>query len=589
MMAGDQQRNRGQVLPLFALFLVVLLAFAALAIDVSGAYSARRFYRSVADAAALAGAQDLQQTGSRAVGSADRIRARQHAMNSVTSELGIAGSLPGTCSTSTDADIIDSNAVTDCVLPGTSFHVSIKAGVYTGQPVAIACVECDPARSVQVGLRNANYQLTFSRLLGQSKWSVGISSVAGLQWSKSYAVVTLRPRATLGSTYDVKDIRVEGGTHVTVTTGDVATNANMDYADFDSWLHVDDGFGMSYADPGPPIAPTWSGLPIGTHITTYVADPNYTYPAMSGVRGFAACASGLASDCAPTYRDAGTSACRAPYPTPDPLRSCTTPAVDPAGCGAEVTYLQTSVYTFMATQPLANIYCYKPGIYAPLTAASTTQFAVATGDVAILMPGAYYFMSPNGGLTVGGRIVGGYRPGSEGVALMFDECGSGSPHCTFSGNNAVTISLNAGTKFPPGSSGVSATAAHDWNDRAVQTSGAGSPTPAILMTLLVQKDGNCTVTTYPQSEPNSCNDSNNKTLFMAGGGSLAVEGVQYAPTDNVVIAGGSAGVGQVGQVWAWTLDYKGGTQVNQQGAGSTGPGVLRLDAACTAPGTPCNP
>jgi hypothetical protein len=109
------------------------------------------------------------------------------------------------------------------------------------------------------------------------------------------------------------------------------------------------------------------------------------------------------------------------------------------------------------------------------------------------------------------------------------------------------------------------------------------------MSLLVKKDASCSVPTYPQSEPNGCTDSNNKTLNMAGGGSLDIEGVQYAPTDNVEIHGGSSGTGQVGQIWAWTLFYSGGTQINQQGAGSIGPGVLRLDAACTAPGTPCNP
>jgi hypothetical protein len=110
------------------------------------------------------------------------------------------------------------------------------------------------------------------------------------------------------------------------------------------------------------------------------------------------------------------------------------------------------------------------------------------------------------------------------------------------------------------------------------------------MSILVKKDAaNCFVPTYPQPEPNSCSDNNNKTLNLAGGGSLDIEGVQYAPTDNVQINGGSSGVGQVGQLWAWTIFYSGGTQINQEGAGSTGPGTLRLDAACTAPGTPCNP
>jgi hypothetical protein len=577
-MLVERQPERGQVLPLFALFLVVLLAFGALAIDVSGAYSARRFYRSVADAASLAGAQDLQQAGTRLVGAAERIRARQDAMTHVTRELGIVGALPSpTCDTSADVDVTDA-----CVLPGTDFHVSIKAGVYTGQPVAIACVECDPARSVQVGLRNANYHLSFASVLGQSRWSVGISSVAGLQWSKSYAVVTLRPRASLGqSNFDVKDIKLDGGTHVTVTNGDVASNSNMDYTGSNTWLHIDDGFGMYYADPAG--VPTWVAPPTGTRIFTHVPDPNYTYPAMSGVRGFVACGSGLPSNCAPTYTDARKTQCGAP----GPLVACTTPAADPGGCGVEVTYLRTSVYTFMATQPVAQIYCYKPGIYDP--SSNPRQLIVDNGDVVILMPGAYYFKGPNGGLDVSGRIIGGYRAGSEGVALMFDECGSGSSHCILSGNNAVTFALNSGTKFPAGTTGVPARAAHDWNDQAVQTSGPSSPTPAILMSLLVKKDASCSVPTYPQPEPNSCNDSNNKTLNMAGGGSLDIEGVQYAPTDNVEIHGGSSGTGQVGQIWAWTLFYSGGTQINQQGAGSTGPGVLRLDAACTAPGTPCNP
>src|SRR6266513_3112349 len=127
-----RRAERGQVLPLFALFLVVLIGFAALAIDVSGAYSARRFYRSVADGASLAGAQDLQQTGSRAVAAADRIRARQHAMQHVVTELGIAGALPLACATAADADVTDA-----CILPGTTFHVSIRAGAYGGQPAPI--------------------------------------------------------------------------------------------------------------------------------------------------------------------------------------------------------------------------------------------------------------------------------------------------------------------------------------------------------------------------------------------------------------------------------------------------------------------
>ena len=51
--------ERGQVLPLMALVLVVLLGISAFAVDIGYAYYAKRQLQSTADAAALAGAQDL--------------------------------------------------------------------------------------------------------------------------------------------------------------------------------------------------------------------------------------------------------------------------------------------------------------------------------------------------------------------------------------------------------------------------------------------------------------------------------------------------------------------------------------------------
>jgi Flp pilus assembly protein TadG len=54
--------ERGQILPLVALALVVLLGISAFAIDVGFAYYAKRQLQSATDAAALAGAQDLPNT-----------------------------------------------------------------------------------------------------------------------------------------------------------------------------------------------------------------------------------------------------------------------------------------------------------------------------------------------------------------------------------------------------------------------------------------------------------------------------------------------------------------------------------------------
>jgi Flp pilus assembly protein TadG len=56
------RQERGQILPLVALMLVVLLGLSAFSIDVGYAYYAKRQLQAATDAAALAGAQDLPTT-----------------------------------------------------------------------------------------------------------------------------------------------------------------------------------------------------------------------------------------------------------------------------------------------------------------------------------------------------------------------------------------------------------------------------------------------------------------------------------------------------------------------------------------------
>jgi hypothetical protein len=170
---------------------------------------------------------------------------------------------------------------------------------------------------------------------------------------------------------------------------------------------------------------------------------------------------------------------------------------------------------------------------------------------------------------------------------MFDECRN---TCVFSGNNAFVIALNAGTRFPADfTGGTRAAPALDWEGRSVVTSGPSSPTPPILITLFVKKDPNCFVPTSPPwQEPSGCDANDNQSIRVAGNGGLVLEGVQYMPTDNVDIGGSSSTNGRVGQLIAWTLKYHGDTHINQEGVDQGGPGVLRLDAACTTPSTVCN-
>lgn len=546
----DRMHEAGQVLPLVALFMVVLFGFAALAIDVSRAYADLRFYRATADAASLAGAQDLQVVGSRSVTGTEQTLARTHALDSLVQRLG------------GDASACDpTNPVTlsPCVLLGTPYEVTIK----TPSP---SCSSCDPMRSVQVTVRHPNYGLTFARVLGSSEWDVGTTSVSGLVFGKSYAVITLRPPKKIGSTFDVKDVTIDGGSVVNVHNGDVGSNSNMNYSGTGSILTLDSGYSMFYFDPL--SGPLWGASPPGQKIPTLINDPRYRYPDMTGSPA--------------PYIDARTSSAG---PAPKPVQQA---SVD-ANCAAEALKVDKTRYTFMVTQALSSIYCYHPGVYDDPSNAAKAQIVVGSGDVALLEPGAYYLKD---GMDVGGRLIGGYEFGVPGVALMFDEAGPGNcPSCILSGNSALTIALNAGTRFPPTyAGGTPATAARDWTNQLVQTSGPDGPTPPLLMTLLVKKDPTCFVpTSAPFTEPPACNAPQDKTLNIAGGGSLALEGVQYAPTDNVEIHGGSSGDGRVGQIISWTLFYSGGTHINQLGPGTTGNGILRIDAACSAPAEPCNP
>jgi Flp pilus assembly protein TadG len=559
---GDAGRSgsSGQALPLFALMLVVLLGFAALAIDVTRVYADLRFYRATADAASLAGAQDLQTGNTRTVTPANQQAAREHALTSLEQQLGGTRSGPGCNPTA---------QIADCALAGSPYHVWVT----TPSPT---CVTCQPLRSVQVTVKHPDYGLTFARILGQDEWDPEATSVAGLAYGRSYAIITLRPPKKLGATFDVKDITLGGGTIVNVSNGDVGSNSNMEYSGGASGtvMNIEDDYGMYYFDPL--NAPMWNPFPpqpptpTVQRLPSLIEDPNYQYPDMTG---------------APTYNDARTSQANTIPAVQSAFVDPTHTPAQQAGetaCAAEAAKVDPTRYTFMATQDPKKIFCYNPGMYTGSSGPQSATIAIGTGEVGLLKPGAYYLTE---GLDVGGHLVGGYEPSpAPGVALMFDESGPGNcPGCVFSGNNAVTIALNAGTRFPPPSGGgTAASAAIDWAGNPVITSGPSSPDPALIMTVLVKKDPACFVpTSSPFIEPSGCNAGKNKTMDIHGTGKLVLEGVQYMPTDNVEITGGSGTSGRVGQIISWTLKYDGGVAINQEGPGGEGPGILRIDAACS--------
>jgi hypothetical protein len=108
----------------------------------------------------------------------------------------------------------------------------------------------------------------------------------------------------------------------------------------------------------------------------------------------------------------------------------------------------------------------------------------------------------------------------------------------------------------------------------------------VLLSILVVPDPSCTVGLVA---PPACNENQNKTLSLDGGGNIFLAGVQYAPTDNAVLSGNSGQKAEIGAFWAWTVEFKGGTNFRMASALPDVTGVLRLDPACSPTVSVCNP
>lgn len=545
----SRRRNqRGQILPLTVIMLVVLIGITGLAIDVSSALSTQRFERAVADAASLAGAQDLQRAGiNSAPGATERGNARSHAMDVLAAQLGATKPLIDYAN-----DTLPCFTATGCALSGT-YTVSIR----TPAPSCVVGSDCadHPELAVQVTITNPAFGLTFSRVLGPSRWSVSAASVAAIVRARSYGVVTLRPpnpARTNGTDPNEADVFITGGSILNIS-GDIGSNTNLVFSGTNSAINL--------TSPG--CAPNcdfrafhydayqaWPSPPIGDQIQTLIKDPFYRIPVRTAL--------------ALVYPTAAAGV--------DP---------DPARCAREQAKIppQYQVVSGISINvlPAANVVCYLPGAYGGQIINNDKTVAV------ILEPGVYWL---DKGLDTSSTVVGGYDRGQPGVALVFKECSTSQ--CQLTANSADLLALNFGDQYK-NPSGTRATAAQCAADCAVSGPVQTSSNPSVLMSLMVVPDPDCYVpTSTPFIEPSGCVDSKNKTLVLPGGGDLWVAGVQYAPTDNVNVKGNTTTTGTFGELIAWTVKYD-SSFLNLESAVTEKAGVLRLDRACSPGGTVCIP
>lgn len=541
---ASQTRNRagerGQVIVLFTLFLVALLGIGAFVLDVARVYTLQRYERSVADAAALAGAQDLQDSPTSRVQTTSKTYPK--AVNDALSLLGsqLAGtSTPPTCTlqepsgglNNTNSDYV---YVTGCQVGDYSVSVKVPSPSY---------VNVDPRRAVQVTVQ-ANVPMTLARLFGQNTWNVGQTSVAGLRWAPQYAVITLQPPNPKNNGSDAnlcKDLVVDGNnTVLNVLQGDVGTNTsaattNAGLLTLADGYYVDHYDDLTGASCGVNTDPTWTlvnGDPQGKQIHALIPDPRYTYPFQPGATPtFTSQSQGLYN---------GTGACTGAPGFPNDPRV-----------------------------PAATTTCYNPGIY-DLGPNGNQVFSVGSSDTVYLLPGGYYFES---GLTVNGSLYGGLVSDKSlgGVVLQFPESAK------LSANNAINFVLNVGTCTGVSDSGCNTAYPALVGGKPVET------TAGLVLSIMVDTNTACFLGGIPQDNSGCEISSIDNTVNLAGSGSLQVAGVIYGPSDQMSINGNSAQTGYVGQIYSWTVTYTGGSTLDQSYPGEPGNGILSLDAACSGP------
>jgi hypothetical protein len=535
-----RHHERGQTIVLVALMMVIFVGITGLVVDIGGAYSEQRFDRSIADSASLAGAQQLQTSNRRtSPGAAEYASARELSMRSVVNQLANSAAplppCPGVGGPPYAADVVN------CQLPGTSYYVSISAP-------AMTCVNlggCDPLRSVQVSVRRPDFGLVFAKIFNQLEWNVVATSISELGWSPNYALVTLRPpdpRDPCPPNCDDNNednILLDGTTTTLTVSGDIGTNTNLTLK-AGATVVMDPAHSVYHYDT---YVNGWSPPLSAKQLSSPIADPDYAYPTRTG---------------APS-----------PYTTEAMARLST------SDCEIERLRVPAAYGIGTLSALTGDVVCYKKGIYQIKPNPGSHASAI------LLTPGVYFF---DKGLDVGSdvKLIGGYTPASEGVALVFpDKC---TPPCQFFAQSAPghepLVALNAGTAYPVITSGATATAAIGFDSQPVET----NTDPPILMTIMVQHDilGRCIIA---EVEPPNC--PSNTQLKLPGGGSLYLTGVQYAPNDNSEIKGGSSGSGYIGQFISWTVKYTGGSQITFTSAGDEGPGILRIATPCS-PGTACS-
>jgi len=515
--------ERGQVLALFALGLLVFLGAAALTIDYGYWLQERRNLQNAADAAAQAGISELL---TRPITPAKQEAASEHAMLYLDDQLGMGLEVDSQikCAAARASDPSENGFGPEdgCGSYGGPDRIFIRTPVAAG----MGCTGASWGdRALRVGITHGSTRF-FSRIYSVGNPDVSVCATSAI-YGGSLAIAVLKPNGgpqPLQPNNDNLTMRLAGqGTKVKVIGGDVAINASF----------------SGGPEPPPQAIPEPAYLKFmegsGAGISQnhmYLTIDNPSPPSWSETAKQIRTESFSLAEDDDLYHD------------PRHLQTYVPIPFWPAGA-FEVGDPDRGVIVINDPTDPGNGSCagappgtiqVLPGKYRELT--------VSDADV-WLCPGVYHFMpamNPDKGLNIGTNgVVRG-----QGVTLAFENDSDLVIAGGSGGGNGGALFLNS-------------------------ASAGGLETPALWDTQDFRHDQPISIwieqTGCNPLAPGANGCSGSDVFKMSAGANLSVRGIIFGPNDNMTIAGQGDQFG-TGEVWAWTLEYKGGSVLTQEYEGS---------------------
>jgi len=549
--SSPDRGQQGQVIVVFALFLVVLLGFAALTVDYGSWLKIRRDYQNVADAMVLDGARFLSRPLSQpCIGPTPKAAcAREAAWNAFQRMTGDTTGAP-TFSGNILSYAAGPYRVTICSPAASADCASRYPGLASGLGTVFASVEAS----------NPTY---LSRLFGRNEQAISAWATASLR-SGRFAVITLRKIGEAGPN-DANDISISGTNSVLmVRDGDVGGNWGLAIGGSGARLSfassTGDTYGAFLADPreSAPGCCSWTPSQVTGGSVEYMAEvPDPNYPLPWGITS-GSLASPAGADPIPTGTLGGVVDVRSSGPGGGRAPGGST--VDAGGvrrCDPASPRIGPGYYTNITLEPDTCLVLDPTMRHSSLNTPDVPD--APTPVPASQYPGIFYV---NGTITVGARamLVG------DGVTILIRPGSTSSTATKLDIKSNAVVAINLGAT--PGSAGAKPLGGWYWN--ALTQTGSSPYTFGTAWTynagLEADTDNRGIAIYVPRRNQYSTvapDDNSNILNNIQAGAAMVWKGVIYAPHDNVTFAG-QVGYDAVGQLVAWTVKFTGGTAVTQQ-------------------------